>query len=215
LALANGGIPPAILAERFPNEEESSALTSRFAPRDDADEILKLFDEIYTLDVQDNFLLYRWSIACGLVNGFSHKCDRSSAVEVTDGLTRWTGRSPFGGIAYPSIRTDRQSLNYAFNDHGRSQLKIDHVQWVRRFDDGSFIGLDFANEWDDKGLIRWQNRPGELSVEGRRESEGDQDRRNCMAIRDRRRQHSLVCLKKKPPPRFKGQSMGKRPHSPT
>jgi hypothetical protein len=71
LAMANGGISPAMLAQRFPNEiyqgEQPLPLPTA------ADEmVLSLFREIYTLDVDNDRQLYRWSIACGLANGFSH-----------------------------------------------------------------------------------------------------------------------------------------------
>jgi len=163
LAMANGGIPPTMLIERFPNDIDEGK--SRL-PLSNADEeqILKLFREIYTLDVGEDRSLYRWSIACGLVNGFSHQCDRE-ALEIADGMTHWNGRYPFAAIAYPSIRTDRTSLNYAFNDFGQSHIRLDHVQWVRRAEDSSSASLDYANSWDSENRISWQNRPAMFQLE--------------------------------------------------
>ena len=162
LAMANGAIPPAIVAKRFPSQV--SGVTPKFSPKADADEIQNLFREIYTLDVRDIPLLYRWSIACGLVNGFSHKCDRKDAGETPEGLTRWKGRCPFSAVAYPSIRTEKKSLNYAFNDRGRLHLKLDHLQWIRRFEDGSYTSLDFSNSWDNENVIHWENRPAQFQL---------------------------------------------------
>jgi hypothetical protein len=162
LAMANGGIPPTMLSERLPHEATDRNL--KFFPKEGAEEIQKFFREIYTLDVGKNLFLYRWSIACGLVNGFSHKCDREDAGETPEGLTRWDGRCPLSAIAYPSVRTDKKSLNFAFNDRGRLHVKLDHVQWVHRFEDGSHTSLDFANSWDRENVIHWQNRPAQFQL---------------------------------------------------
>jgi hypothetical protein len=162
LAMANGGIPQTMLAERFPNDiDEGKHLVT--LPNANDERVLNLFREIYTLEVGEDRSLYRWSIACGLVNGFSHQCDRDAA-KTADGLTHWNGRYPFTAIAYPSMRTDRTSLNYAFNDVGRSHLRLDHVQWVRRAEDGSYASLDYANSWDNENRISWQNRPATFQL---------------------------------------------------
>jgi hypothetical protein len=162
LAMANGGIPPTMLLERF--RQEASDKELKFFPKEGAEEIQSFFRDIYTLDVHDNLLLYRWSIACGLVNGFSHKCDRKDGGETPEGLTRWQGRCPLSAIAYPSIRTDKKSLNFAFNDRGRLCIKLDHVQWMHRFEDGSYTSLDFANSWDNENVIHWQKRPAQFQL---------------------------------------------------
>ena len=162
LAMANGGIPSNI-SERF-RKEGSKIGPPEFIPRTDAEAILNLFREIFTLNVQENLSLYRWSIACGLASGFSHKCDRAGAVETAEGITRWEGRWPFGTIAYPSVRASQTPLNFALNDHGKSHVKLHHVQWVQRFDNGFYTSLDFANEWDDHNVIHWQNRPAKFQL---------------------------------------------------
>ena len=163
LVMANGGISPKILAERFLKEDPEIS-TAEFTPRLDSEQILNLFREIFTLDVQENVLLYRWSIACGMACGFSYKCDRSEAAETTEGTTQWKGACPFGGIAYPSVRTNRTSLNFSLNDHGRANVRLHNVQWVRRLEDGSYTSLDFADAWDDQNMIRWQNRPAKFQL---------------------------------------------------
>jgi RES domain-containing protein len=162
LALANGAVPPAILAQRFPKQDFKK--DPNFSPRQDAETVQHFFREIYLLDVGENPLLYRWSIACALVNGFAHKCDRVKTSETPEGFTHWQGRCPLSGIAYPSVRTNQKSLNYAFNDRGREHVKLDHVQWVRRAQDGSYSSLDFANEWDADNVICWQNRPAHFQL---------------------------------------------------
>lgn len=162
LAMANGGISPTMLVERFPNDiyEGDQPIP---VPNASDEHILSFFREIYTLDVGGDRSLYRWSIACGLVNGFSHQCDRNAA-ETVGGMTQWNGRYPFAAIAYPSMRTNRASLNYAFNDLGRSHVRLDHVQWVCRAEDGSYASLDFASSWDSEGRISWQNRPARFQL---------------------------------------------------
>jgi len=162
LGMANGGISPTMLAERFLTDiyEGDQPIP---IPNARDEQILSLFREIYTLDVREDRSLYWWSIACGLVNGFSHHCDRS-AVETVEGMPQWNGRYPFAAIAYPSMRMDRASLNYAFNNLGRSYLRLDHMQWVRRAEDGSYTSLDFANNWDSEKRISWQNRPARFQL---------------------------------------------------
>jgi hypothetical protein len=36
---------------------------------------------------------------------------------------------------------------------------LDNLQWVRRTEDGWYVGIDFANRWDEENRIIWQNRP--------------------------------------------------------
>jgi hypothetical protein len=159
--MANGGIPQAMLASRFSEEiyqgNEPTAVTTAAQEM-----ILSFFREIYTMDVGDAPGLYGWSIACGMANGFSHKCDRSSAVETAQGMTEWTGRHPFSAIAYPSVRKNRESLNFALNDSGMSHVRLENVQWVRRSADGAFTGLDFANTWDGESRLFWKKRPAQF-----------------------------------------------------
>jgi hypothetical protein len=161
LAMANGGISPAMLASRFSQEiyqgDEPAAVATA-----DEEIILGFFRELYTMDVGNTPLRYRWSIACSMANGFSHKCDRNSAVETAKGMTEWTGRHPFSAIAYPSVRNNRESLNFALNDSGMKHVRLDNVQWVRRSADGAFTGLDFANTWDSESRLLWQKRPAQF-----------------------------------------------------
>jgi hypothetical protein len=161
LAMANGGIPPAMLSSRFSKEiYQGTELTAVTTAAHEM--ILSLFREIYTLDVEDTPDRYRWSIACGMANGFSHKCDRNSAIETAQGTTEWTGRYPFSAIAYPSVRKNRESLNFAFNDSGKAHIRLENVQWVRRSVDGAFTGLDFANAWDGESRLLWKKRPAQF-----------------------------------------------------
>ncbi len=158
LAMAHGGIPSDILAQRF----EGAELRSHQQEFDH--HILNLFRQIYILDVHKDPYLYRWSIACGLVNGFSHKFERTDTKEI-NGQTEWNGRYPFAAIAYPRVRKNLESLNYALNDYGMTKVRLDNLQWVRRRDDGSYNSLDFANSWDSEGLIIWQKRPARFQLE--------------------------------------------------
>ena len=162
LGMANGGLASAILAERFTHDiyEGDKPLPQ---PTEQDETVLALFREIYTLNVGTQNELYRWSIACGLANGFSHQCERQSA-ETTDGFTHWNGRYPFSAIAYPSVRANRPSLNFAFNDLGRSHLHLNHLQWVRRADDGRYVSLDFASSWDNEQRIHWQGRAAQFQL---------------------------------------------------
>jgi hypothetical protein len=161
LAMANGGLSPAMLAQNFPREiyEGDEPLPVPSA----ADElVLGLFREIYTIDVREEASLYRWSIACGLANGFSHICDRS---ESPSGITQWTGRYPLSAIVYPSVRKNHQSLNYALNDRGMSHVRLENVQWVHRTTEGHYHSLDFSNSWDDQNKIIWKNRPAQFVLQ--------------------------------------------------
>lgn len=157
VALANGGIPADLLRARFPNNLDPSGSV-------EDDQVLALFRALFTLPATQNAGLYRWSIACGLANGFAPVCERT-ATETVGENTKWTGRFPFSGIAYPSVRKEKQSINFAFNDLGKTYLRLDHVQWVERHYDGFFSGIDFASSWDAHGNIAWQGRPAHYQLQ--------------------------------------------------
>ncbi len=162
VALANGGIPADLLRTRFPNNFDSPGMA---IGGKENKQILSLFRALYTLPVaQDATDLYRWSIGCGFANGFSHLCERA-AVETVGETTILSGQYPFSGIAYPSVRKNKQSINYAFNDLGITYLRLDHVQWVERYGDGSVKGIDFAASWDADGRISWQGRPAHYQLQ--------------------------------------------------
>lgn len=154
IALANGGFDSKSIAKFFPNE-----IASNSPPLGGKEDhlVATLFADIFTLPVIAEPRMYWWSIACGLVNGFSHMCERTSA-EFIDGNTQLTGRFPFAGIAYPSLRKDKEAANFAWNDLGKTYLELDHVQWVKREADGSFAGLDIATEWSSSGQLKWAGR---------------------------------------------------------
>jgi len=162
LGMANGGISPQMLADRFPKHIYESDKPFPVPTNEDL-EILRLFRTIFTLNIGKDPNRYRWSIACGLVNGFSYKCDRQSS-EYVDGITTWKGRYPLAAIAYPSVRLDKTSLNYAFNDLGGKYISLHHVQWVRRLENGDLQGLDFANGWSSDGQFDWQNRAANFDL---------------------------------------------------
>lgn len=153
IALANGGFDSKSIEKFFHNEIASSS--SALEGKEDH-LVASLFAEIFTLPVTAP-KMYWWSIACGLVNGFSYMCDRTSA-EFVNGNTEFTGRYPFAGIAYPSVRKDKEAVNVAWNDLGKTYLELVHVQWVRRKDDGSFTGLDISTEWSSSGQLKWAGR---------------------------------------------------------
>lgn len=162
VALANGGLPFDLLKSRFPNDFDppmGSILTGS-----EDDQVINLFRKIFTLPADDNHERYRWSIACGLACGFAHRCERTATKEI-GADTEWTGRYPFSGIAYASVRTDKEAINFAFNDFGQTLLRLDNVQWVERHGDGSFSGLDFASSWDGDSSIEWQRRPAHFQIQ--------------------------------------------------
>lgn len=70
LAAANGGLSIDTLVEQFPKDIYGGGGVPPMPSTDD-EKVLDLFREIYTLDVGVDGSLYAWSIACGLVNGFS------------------------------------------------------------------------------------------------------------------------------------------------
>lgn len=154
IALANGGFDRQMLSAFFPNDGASPP------PLLDGTEdevVANLFATLFTVSAEDEPRMYWWSIACGLANGFSHQCERTESSSI-DGNTHWRGRFPLAGIAYPSIRKDRQAVNFAFNDLGQAHLQLDHVQWVERNDEGSFTGIDIATSWNSDGKLQWSAR---------------------------------------------------------
>ena len=162
MALANGGVQLALLKSRFSNDFDPPAGSTNGGPNDD--QVLNLFHQIFTLQVDSDHTRYRWSVACGLACGFAHQCERTATKEV-DGNTEWTGRYPFAGIAYASTRIDKEAINFAFNNFGQRLLHLENVQWVERHGDGSFSGLDFASSWDTDESIAWQGRPARLQIQ--------------------------------------------------
>ncbi|HEV3239703.1 MAG TPA: RES family NAD+ phosphorylase, partial [Casimicrobiaceae bacterium] len=107
VGLANGGLDSAFLAEHFPKDLDSPDAIR--GGTEDLD-VLAFFTFIFTLSVGDDTDLYRWSIACGMVNGFAHICERTG-IEKRGGNTRLTGKYPLSGIAYRSTRKDKPSIN--------------------------------------------------------------------------------------------------------
>ena len=155
VVLANGGMDQQFLAKAFPNDLDGHRTVTE--GREDL-QVAALFRGIFTLAADENPLLYRWSIACGLANGFAHLCERTDHKTV-DGNTHFSGRYPFSGIAYASTRSDRDAVNFAFNDLGQTYLRLHQAQWVDRAKDGTFASLDFAAEVDGGGQINWLGRP--------------------------------------------------------
>jgi len=160
LALTNGGISQDLFSSAFLSEGGNAGIVFPTANKGD-EQTLKLFRKIFTLPVNEDRTMYRWSIACGMANGFAHICDRGVVQEV-NGNTIWPGRYPFAAIAYSSVRSDRFSVNYALNDKGRANIKLNHVQWVHRSEDGSFTSVDFSDIWDQDGRINWRNGPAKF-----------------------------------------------------
>lgn len=154
VALANGGIPLSLLHEHFPDDFDPPGA---ILGGSEDEEVLALFRTLFTLPVETDTSVYRWSIACGLANGFAANCGRTSS-ETIDGNTKLSGRYPLSGIAYASVRKDKQAVNFAFNDLGITFLKLNHVQWVERSTDGYFSGIDYASTCDANGEIAWQGR---------------------------------------------------------
>lgn len=161
LALANGGLTSEMLSERFPEIVGDSGVAVAGV---EEERVLRLFRQIYTLSVTDDGRLYRWSIACGLANGFAHMLERTETKEV-DGSTEWEGRYPFSGLAYPSVRTGRPSVNYALNDVGMTKVDLKQIQWTRLSANGSYTRLDFADAWERDGAIKWLNRPANVLLD--------------------------------------------------
>lgn len=161
IALANGGFDRQSLATFFPNE---LALGGTQLGGSEDQFIVGFFASVFTLPVMEDPEMYWWSIACGLANGFSHVCERTES-KLIDGNTRWTGRFPLAGIAYPSTRKDKKAVNFAWNDRGQTYLELNHVQWVRREIDGSFTGTDIATSWGSDGDLDWAGRAPNFVLE--------------------------------------------------
>ena len=126
--------------------------------------MLALLRTLFTLPVETDALVYHWSIACGLVSGFSAICERT-LMETVGGNTKFSGRYPLSGVAYASMRKDKAAINFAFNDLGVTYLKLDNVQWVERDAEGHFSGKDFASTWDTNGDIVWKGRAAHYQLQ--------------------------------------------------
>jgi len=159
IALVNGGISDEDLHAVFGPRSESSAEVGDLVD----DELRQLFKSIFTLVPDHDPKLYRWSIAAAMAGGFAHVCERTDRSEQA-GYTHFEGRYPFAGIAYASVRTDKRRVNFAFNDLGRTYVKLQNVQWIDRHDDGSISGHDFATSWDVHGGIAWLGRPAMFTI---------------------------------------------------
>lgn len=155
VVLVNGGMDHKFLANAFPNDLDAHRPVTE--GREDL-QVAALFRRIFSLAADENPLLYRWSIACGLANGFAPLCERTDHRTV-DGNTHFSGRYPFSGIAYASTRSDRDAVNFAFNDLGQTYVRLHHVQWVDRAENGTFASLDCAAEVDRGGHVNWLGRP--------------------------------------------------------
>jgi hypothetical protein len=160
LVLINGGIPTHVLKSRFPRDLDPAC---SIAGGVEDPEVMELFQTIFALLVDGDTRMYRWSIAAGLASGFAHICGRTGT-KVINGNTLFLGRFPFSGIAYTSIRSDKQAVNFGFNDLGRTYICLNHVQWTQRYPDGSFSSLDFATSWDADGNISWLGRPARFQI---------------------------------------------------
>ena len=160
VVLANGGIPEYLLRAHFSNDfDKPSNLIGGVEDK----ELLDFFHTIFTIQVFKETQLYCWSIACGLANGFASICGRTG-VEIVNGNTMLSGRYPFSGIAYPSTRQEKKSINFAFNDLGMSYVQLDNIQWIERHADGAFSGINFASSWIETGEIAWQGRPARYQL---------------------------------------------------
>lgn len=162
VALANGGIHIDLLRAHFPSDLDPPGAVMP-AGRED-EQVLALFGELFTLPATQNSNLYRWSIACGLANGFAALCGRT-VTETVDGNTMFNGRYPLAGIAYPSVRKDKQAINFAFNDLGTTYLRLHNVQWVEKQSDGFFSGIDISSSWAADGRLLWQGRPAHYQLQ--------------------------------------------------
>lgn len=158
--MANGGISSAMLNERF-----SEHLDGNEAPKqtDEDKAVAGLFRRTFTLNDTESENPYHWSIACALQNGFSSVCERRTE-NIANGITRWIGRYPLAAIAYPSVRDEQQSLNYAFNNLGRTHVSLHNIQWIETRTTGESTGLDFADSWLPDGTIEWKSRPARLTL---------------------------------------------------
>lgn len=161
VVLANGGIPLSLLREHFPSDFDPPGAV--FGGTED-EEVLTLLCTLFTLPLNAETLAYRWSIACGLASGFAAVCGRTATETIAEN-TKFSGRYPLSGIAYASMRKDKQAINFAFNDLGITFLELDHVQWVERSADGHFSGVDFASTWDQQGNIVWHGRAAHYQLQ--------------------------------------------------
>jgi hypothetical protein len=163
LACANGGLHPDFLAGLLPHDYTGQLHLDRPVSERE-DELLTFIRKVFMSPLGGE--LYRWSIACGMANGFAHQRDLRSAIEA-NGNTWWEGAFPMSAIAYSSIRTDQIAVNYAMNDVGMRCVVPRQVQWVRLTADGVVTGLDFADSWNLGGNIEWQDRPANVLIADR------------------------------------------------
>jgi hypothetical protein len=159
VAFANGGIHLGVLTALF----SGKAADGGFGQRTDNEDVLSLYREIFSLVPAENLALYNWSLACGRVNGFSNVCGRTNVEEIA-GNTHFHGQYPFAGIAYASVRSDREAVNFAFNDLGMTFVSLNNAQWVQLQSDGSLTLMDLALPSPD-GILHWQGRPTILQIE--------------------------------------------------
>lgn len=124
-------------------------------------EVANLYRDIFSLDCAINPHLYWWSIACGRVNRFASKCERTG-IRTEGANTIFEGKFPLAGIAYLSVQNGRRSLNYCFNDLGMRYVELVNVQWVTLAPDGTYHGQDISTSWRPDGALDWKGRPANV-----------------------------------------------------
>ena len=123
--LANGGMERDFMFFKFPKGDAA------FKERDTDLEVARLLRRIFTLNADENPLLYRWSIGCAMTLKFAHRCEVERIQRISSDSVRLTGRFVFPGIAYASIReAEARAVNVALNDVGQREVPLHHVQWI-------------------------------------------------------------------------------------
>ena len=158
LGLVNGGLTQQLLKDHFPKHIGPADAPT---PGDQDEEVMALFREVFTLDAKGNADRYAWSIAAGRAGGFNHKSGLKKKVKKGE-FTQIIGETPFSALVYPSVRTDKLSLNYVLNHQGIEHVSLQNVQWILANGDGRLQSLDIATSWADDGTLEWKGRPAQF-----------------------------------------------------
>lgn len=158
LYLTNGGMERDFMFSKFPKAPVD------YSERELDLEVFRLLRRIFTLNADENPLLYRWSIGCAMTLKFSHRCEIESIESLAAGVIHLAGRSVFPGIAYASIRAAARAVNVALNDAGQRVVPLHHVQWIEVINSKHIRNIDYCATWDSAGVLNWRGSPAKLRL---------------------------------------------------